>query len=79
MHEGSYLTGLAQREVREMSYARVLLGRNCKECNMKFDQLVSFVEEKGRITIKVWRYKCPFCDALTVKPTEEEIRTEMNK
>jgi len=60
-----------------MSYARVLLDRECGKCGMKFKQLVSFAEEKGGITIKVYRYKCPFCDALIRKPTQEEVRESL--
>ncbi|UCD27042.1 MAG: hypothetical protein JSV75_02695 [Candidatus Bathyarchaeota archaeon] len=57
-----------------MSYDHIHLARESRKCGAKFKQLVSFVEEKGRITVKVYRYKCPFCDSLTRKPIEEEIR-----
>ena len=57
-----------------MSYARVHLDRNCGKCGMKFKQLASFEEEGERITIRVYRYKCPFCDALIRKPKPEEVR-----
>jgi len=61
-----------------VSYDRIHLDRECRKCGAKFRQLVSVVEEKGRITVKVYRYKCPFCDALTRKPIEEEIRECMH-
>jgi len=35
-------------------------------------------EEVHACTVKVYRYKCPFCDALTRKPIEEEIRECMH-
>jgi len=57
-----------------MSYDRIHLDRECRKCGVNFKQLVSFVEEKDRITVKVYRYKCPFCDAIVRKPTPEEIR-----
>ena len=53
----------------------VELYRECKNCGTKLKQHVSFSEDNGRITIKVYRYKCPFCDALIKKPTAEEIRS----
>jgi len=52
----------------------VELDKECNNCGTKLKQHVSFNEENGRITIKVYRYKCPFCDALLKKPTVEEIR-----
>jgi len=45
----------------------VELDRECNNCGMKLKQHVSFSEENGRITIKVWRYKCPFCNAFIKK------------
>jgi len=41
---------------------------------MKFKQHVSFSKEADTFTIKVYRYKYPFCDALVKKPTPEEVR-----
>ncbi|MBZ9571970.1 hypothetical protein KJA15_01350 [Patescibacteria group bacterium] len=41
---------------------------------MEFKQHVSFSNEAGIITIKVYRYKCPFCDALVQKPIPEEVK-----
>ena len=57
----------------------VELDRECKNCGMKLKQHVSFSEENGRITIKVYRYKCPFCNALIKKPKAEEIRSGRRK
>ena len=56
----------------------VELDRECKNCGMKLKQHVSFNEENGRITIRVYRYKCPFCDALVKKPTPEEVRKTLS-
>jgi len=67
-------SGLTQRDAKQMSYAYAHLDRKCKNCEMKFKQYVSFSKEAEKITIKVYRYKCPFCDALVRKPTLEEIR-----
>jgi len=42
---------------------------------MEFKQHVSFSGEGEEITVKVYRYKCPFCNALIKKPTPGEIMT----
>lgn len=52
----------------------VELDRKCENCGMKLKQHVSFSKDNERITIKVYRYKCPFCNALIKKPTVDEIR-----
>ena len=62
------------RKLKEEDILSVELDRECKNCGVKLKQHVSFSEENGRITIEVWRHKCPFCNALIKKPTAEEIR-----
>jgi len=42
---------------------------------MEFKQHVSFSGEGEKITVKVYRYTCPFCNALIKKPTPGEIMT----
>jgi hypothetical protein len=44
-------------------------------CGMEFKQHVSFSGEGEKITVKVYRYTCPFCNALIKKPTPGEIMT----
>jgi len=55
----------------------VELDRKCKNCEMKLKQHVSFSKEADTFTIKVYRYKCPFCNALVRKPTPEEVRKKL--
>jgi hypothetical protein len=52
----------------------VELDKECENCGMKFRQHVSFAGDNRKITIKVYRYKCPFCNALIKKPVVDEIR-----
>ncbi len=53
----------------------VEINRKCDNCGMEFKQHVSFSGEGEEITVKVYRYKCPFCNALIKKPTPGEIMT----
>ncbi|PVX23725.1 MAG: hypothetical protein CW716_11495 [Candidatus Bathyarchaeum sp.] len=53
----------------------VEIDRKCDNCRMEFKQHVSFSGEGEEITVKVYRYKCPFCNALIKKPTPGEIMT----
>jgi len=53
----------------------VEINRKCDNCGMEFKQHVSFIEEDEIITVKVYRYKCPFCKALIKKPKPGEIIT----
>jgi hypothetical protein len=53
----------------------VEINRKCNNCGMEFKQHVSFSGEGEKITVKVYRYKCPFCNALIKKPTPGEIMT----
>jgi len=50
------------------------IDRQCNRCRMKIRQSVFFRQQNGRITIRIWQRRCPFCKAFIKKPTVEEVR-----
>ena len=60
-----------------MSLKRVKINRKCGLCGSKVEQGVTFREDKGKITLEVWRSTCPVCKGFLKTPVAREIRMAM--